>query len=272
MNSEKQIFSESYQCAPYPWPVSNNDDEDRPPDSSAISDDDNSSVDSDSSEPWTGNAPEGAAFEDDEAPPPDDTGPSNPPRRSKRSRGEYNPKTAGLHDGIRDGAYYKRLDKHPDYERCYHKSLVTDRIRNEGFIKANKQRFCCTLGTKQPPRSARIPRKRKEYKARLFCQKLQEANATMGSMEWEIPSPDELMSSELSRFVHFAATDCGFDGSVESLVINWLHPLMLAAKSKSNQEDNPDWNQAMNGPFYEKYWESACLEVETLERWTHGPA
>ena len=93
----------------------------------------------------------------------------------------------------------------------------------------------------------------------------------MGSMEWEIPSPDELMSSEPSIFVHFAATDCGSDGSVESLVINWLHPLMLAAKSKSNQEDNPNWNQAMNGPFSEEYWESACLEVETLEKmdaWT----
>ena len=131
-----------------PLPISIDHDDDPPPDSSAISDDDNSSVDSDLSEPWTGNAPEGAAFEDDEAPPLDHTGPSNPPRCSKRSRGEYNPKTAGLHDGIRDGAYYKRLDKHPDYERCYHKSLVTDRMRNEGFIKANKQRFCCTLGTK----------------------------------------------------------------------------------------------------------------------------
>ena len=48
-----------------PWPVSNNDDEDHPPDSGAISDDENSSVDSDSSEPWTGHAPERAAFEHD---------------------------------------------------------------------------------------------------------------------------------------------------------------------------------------------------------------
>ena len=93
----------------------------------------------------------------------------------------------------------------------------------------------------------------------------------MGSMEWEIPSPDELMSSELSRFVHFAATDCRFDCSVESLVINWLHPLMLAANSKSNQKDSPNQNQAMNGPFLKEYWESTCLKVKTfgkMKAWT----
>ena len=71
----------------------------------------------------------------------------------------------------------------------------------------------------------------------------------MGAMEWEVPTPDALMQSDLARFVHFAASDCGFDGSVESLVVNWLHPLMLAAKSKGNQADNPNWIQAMNGPF-----------------------
>ena len=47
------------------------------------------------------------------------------------------------------------------------------------------------------------------------------------------------MESDLSRFVHFAATDCGFHGSIEALVVNWLHPLMLAAKSKGSDMDNP---------------------------------
>ncbi|KAL7524697.1 hypothetical protein ACHAXR_002241, partial [Thalassiosira sp. AJA248-18] len=41
---------------------------------------------------------------------------------------------------------------------------------------------------------------------------------------------------------------------------------MLAAKTASNQEDNPSWVQAMNGPFAEEYWQAACIEVETLEK------
>ena len=80
------------------------------------------------------------------------------------------------------------------------------------------------------------------------------------------------MQSNLSRFVHFAAADCGFHIFLESLVVNWLHPLMLAAKTQSNQLDkNPNWLKAMNGTFAEEYWEAACIEVETLEKvdvWT----
>lgn len=179
---------------------------------------------------------------------------SSPPqaRRSQRSRGRYNTKTAGL-------------EQHPEFNRAY-TSLVTDRMRDEDYIKSNRERFYCTLGKKQPPRSARPSRKKREYKARLFSKKLKEANDTAGAMDWNVPSVDALLHSDLARFVHFAASDCGYDGSVESLAVNWLHPLMLAAKSSTNQLDNPNWMQAMNGPFASEYWEAACIEIETLER------
>ena len=42
----------------------------------------------------------------------------------------------------------------------------------------------------------------------------------MGAMDWEVPSPDALMGDELTKFVHFATADCGFDGSIEALVVN----------------------------------------------------
>ena len=29
------------------------------------------------------------------------------------------------------------------------------------------------------------------------------------------------------------------------------------------KEDNPDWRQAMNGPFKEEYWNAACKGIET---------
>ena len=76
---------------------------------------------------------------------------------------------------------------------------------------------------------------------------------------------DSLIKSDFAKFVHFAASDAGFDGTVKSLVTNWLHPLMLQARSQSNAEDNPDWLKAMNGPFAREYCEAACIEIETRE-------
>jgi hypothetical protein len=49
------------------------------------------------------------------------------------------------------------------------------------------------------------------------------------------------------------------------LIANWVHPLFLKAKSESSKEDNPNWRQAMNGPFKEEYWKAALKEIETLE-------
>ena len=109
-------------------------------------------------------------------------------------------------------------------------------------------------------------RKQKAYNACLLGRKLEEANDTAGALLWEVPSVDALLKSDLARFVHFAAADCGYDGSIESLTANWLHPLMMAAKSKGNDVDNPDWWHAMNGKFAQEYWEAACIEVETLKK------
>ncbi len=56
----------------------------------------------------------------------------------------------------------------------------------------------------------------------------------LGTDEWEVPTTDALISSDLAWFVHFVTTNCSFNGSVESLVVNWLHSLLLAAKYREN--------------------------------------
>ena len=58
--------------------------------------------------------------------------------------------------------------------------MVTDRMQSKGFVNANKAHFVCTLGTKQPPRSARLSRKKKEYKEKVASTKLREANEKLG--------------------------------------------------------------------------------------------
>lgn len=261
-------------------------DDDEPPDAAIVSDSDSddSSIDSDfSSDDLHGSsvplAPEGAnpTANPRHAPGviptslPEGAVESHnlPSRRSSRLRREYNRATRGLKDGVQEGAY--SLKQHPDYARMY-TSLVTDKMRDANYIKNNPSKFALTLSKqRQPPSSVRLSRKKKAYKARLLKKKLQNANEHFGGMEWEVPSVDALLRSDLARFVHFAANDCGYNGTVENLVVNWLHPLMLSAKSGASKADNPNWWQAMNGPFAEEYWKAACIEVETLEKmdsWT----
>jgi hypothetical protein len=45
-------------------------------------------------------------------------------------------------------------------------------------------------------------------------------------------------------------------------LVDWLHPLALV--TKANNEDNPNWNQAMNGPHSDGFWEAMATEPETL--------
>ena len=76
--------------------------------------------------------------------------------------------------------------------------MVTDRMKNRGFIHANKAQFVCTLGTKQPPISARLSQTRKEYRARLASVKLREVNEKLGAIDWELHDASALMSDDLT--------------------------------------------------------------------------
>ena len=93
----------------------------------------------------------------------------------------------------------------------------------------------------------------------------QQADALMLQSEMEIPLVEALMACPLSKFIHFAANDCGYRGTCFELIANWVHPLFLKARSEASKEDNPSWKQAMNGPFKAKYWQAAVKEIKTLE-------
>ena len=81
----------------------------------------------------------------------------------------------------------------------------------------------------------------------------------------DMPDIESVMASPLAKFITFTANDCDYNGSAKDLMVNWIHPFFLQAKAATSKEDNPNWNQAMNGPFADKYWKAACQEVETLE-------
>ena len=74
------------------------------------------------------------------------------------------------------------------------------------------------------------------------------------------------MEDNLTEIIHVVAADCGFDGFIKALMMSWLHHLILVAKTTSTSGENPNWKQAMNSPFADKYWDAACVEVNTLEK------
>jgi hypothetical protein len=45
--------------------------------------------------------------------------------------------------------------------------------------------------------------------------------------------------------------------------VEWMHPMFLGAKV--NLEDNPTWEEAMNGPNQKGYWEACEKELNTLD-------
>ena len=81
----------------------------------------------------------------------------------------------------------------------------------------------------------------------------------------DLPSIDDIMKCPLSKFIHFAANDCGYRGTQRNLIVNWIHPLFLKAKLAANKQDNLSWKDTMNGNFKVKFWEAVLAEIKTLE-------
>ena len=114
-----------------------------------------------------------------------------------------------------------------------------------------KVKYKCYLGPKQiPPGVRRLSVKRVRYRKRMSSRKHLGDEMLMRA-EVEVPSVESLMASPLSRFIQFAANDCGWSGSRHDLIATRFHPLFLKAKSEAGKEDNPNWKKAMNGPFCE---------------------
>ena len=84
-------------------------------------------------------------------------------------------------------------------------------------------------------------------------------------LEESIPTITELLDSPIFNYITLAANDCGYSGTAEELIVNYVHPLFLKAKAAASSEDNPNWRQAMNGQFADEYWDAAVSEIETLE-------
>ncbi len=85
------------------------------------------------------------------------------------------------------------------------------------------------------------------------------------SIEDSLPSISDLINSPLSKYITLAANDCGYDGMAEELIVQYVHPLFLRAHSTASKEENPGWQEMMQGKFADDYWKAMEVKIFTLE-------
>ncbi len=77
------------------------------------------------------------------------------------------------------------------------------------------------------------------------------------------PTIKDLLVCPVSKVITSAANECKYSGSfTETLCMQSTH--FLKTKSEASKEDNPNWQQAMNGLFTDEYWKEND-EISTLE-------
>src|SRR5210317_1014932 len=123
------------------------------------------------------------------------------------------------------------------------------------------------LQEQQPSRSGR----RRFQPRRLGNVANRKPDYTTSKMRYSDVNEGFLASLRFSTFVESLKSDeftkiwsLTTDYNYQESTCEWLHPLILAAKA--NSEDNPTWEEAMNGPLADQYWIAAEKEIKTLEK------
>ena len=153
--------------------------------------------------------------------------------------------------------------RYPQQNRKKKQPVVID------FENKRHNVFACSKSQDMPVRAYKcaVARKRMKYRQRLK-KRMEESDRILNAIELrdDVPTVQELLDSPLSRFISFAANSCGYKGTTQELIINWVHPLFLKAKAEASKADNPNWWEAMKSPFADEYWKAAVKEIETLEK------
>jgi hypothetical protein len=78
------------------------------------------------------------------------------------------------------------------------------------------------------------------------------------SLDWK-KTIEKLTSNDLITFL--SQLDLHTDH--DEMTVEWQHPMELSARA--NAEDNPTWEEAMNGRDKAGYWKAMEKEYHTLE-------
>jgi hypothetical protein len=139
--------------------------------------------------------------------------------------------------------------------------------------------FAVLHGNRQTPvlaSQARTTRSERKYKAQRDRRVAEYEEYTLNTMDWgETLTVSDFLETEIAPYFQLSIETEPYGlpdkHTMEDIMVTYVNPLVLAAKTTASSEDNPTWDQAMKGPFAEEYWRAAEVEVETLERikaWT----
>ncbi len=98
-----------------------------------------------------------------------------------------------------------------------------------------------------------------------LSQTISYANDPKSTVTDDLPPIEDIMNCLFSKFIYFAANDCGCCGSRRYFIVTCIHSLFLKAKLAASKDENPNWRDVMESPFKEEFWKAVCIEVETLE-------
>ena len=143
------------------------------------------------------------------------------------------------------------------------------KMKRVELSKLNRDLYHLTFGPQTvPPMAQKLSKKKKRLNYKQYKRILRE-HGDMGlhrmSLVEQCPTVAELMASPLAKYITLAADDCGYGGTAEELIVDYIHPLFLKAKAAASREDNPNWREATNGPFADDYWKAMQVEIATLE-------
>ena len=81
----------------------------------------------------------------------------------------------------------------------------------------------------------------------------------------QLPIVAWLMASILAKYISLASNDCWYAGTAAELMVNYVQPLFLKAKSAISWEGNPIWREATTRVFSENDWKSMKVNNYTLK-------
>jgi hypothetical protein len=146
--------------------------------------------------------------------------------------------------------------------------------QQNAICKLNQDIFALTFGARQIlPDAQTMSKKKKRLKYKQYQRSLQSSGdwvLQLMSIEDSLPSISDLINSLLSKYITLAANDCGYDGTVEELIVSYVHPLFLRAHSAASKLDNPGWCKTTRGKFANDYWKAIELKIfplELIEAW-----
>ena len=162
------------------------------------------------------------------------------------------------------------------------KRLIADSSWNTMSYEDPNAFYPVLQGKRQTPILAspvRAQRITKKYKTQLKRRLAEFEEHSLHMLDWgETMSHQEFHRTKLKNYLTltFAPHDLKWNQEpqeynlhqvfeLSQFLVEDADPFLLAAKTAASDANNPTWNQAMNGPFAEEYWQAAEEEIKTLE-------